>query len=236
MSIGTCCTSPGVGSHVTHSQTHPSSHGSSHPSTTHPSTTQTHPSSCPSQTQGQPQTPTTLIAACDERRRFVVPQNSYGGDEEGQRSQEGGTNEGRMIEGQRNSKTRTPVSPADTRGRGGFGYGDEFPSPASPFTAASRWVSLYGGSYRDPGMDRAEYRYPQTVQSASTSTPSRIEFGPPHLSALSSSHRAADTAFCDKCLHVLRNGLPMEKTNAVSPTSHADASARCTRFAHAWYI
>ena len=61
-----------------------------------------------------------------------------------------------------------------------------------------------GGSHRDAGMKRAEYWHPQPVQSASMSTPSRIESGPP-------SSRPpivlTDATFCDKCLHVLHNDL-----------------------------
>ena len=168
MSIGA---SPGYGV-GSHSQTHPSSHGSS--------TT-----SYPSQTQAQPQIPTTLVAAYahDERRRSAVPQNLYfytlacspveerdaclpvdgqeGQGEEGQRSQqEGSVN---ATEGQRNSKTRLRYhQPSSAQGRHGVGYGDEYPSAASAFTAASRGVSYGGG-------DAAGYRYPQAVQSASTS-------------------------------------------------------------------
>ena len=174
MSIGA---SPGYGV-GSHSQTHPSSHGSS--------TT-----SYPSQTQAQPQIPTTLVAAYahDERRRSAVPQNLYfytlacspleerdvclpvdgqeGQGEEGQRSQqEGSVN---VMEGQRNSKTRLRYhQPSSAQGRHGVGYGDEYPSAASAFTAASRGVS-YGDGNGAKGVGRAGYRYPQAVQSASTS-------------------------------------------------------------------
>lgn len=61
------------------------------------------------------------------------------GREEGQRS-EGSANEGRVIEGQRNSKTQLRYQPA-TRGRlDTGGYGDKFTSVASGFTAAPRGV------------------------------------------------------------------------------------------------
>lgn len=73
----------------------------------------------------------------------------------------GSVNEGRVIEGQRNLKTRLRPT---TRGRDGIGSGDKFPFAASAFAAASRGVSY--------GMGNAlcvEHRYPQVMQSASTS-------------------------------------------------------------------
>ena len=58
------------------------------------------------------------------------------GGEGGQRSQEGSANEGRANEGQRNSKTRFRYLQPATRERRGIGYGDDFSSAVSAFTAA----------------------------------------------------------------------------------------------------
>lgn len=146
----------------------------------HSSSSTQPPHSYPSQTQ----IPTTLIAAYahdEQRRSAAVPQNLYfytlacspveerevclpldGGEAE---------QEGRVT---RNSKTRLryhqpqPSSSSTAGGRhAGVGYGDEYPSAASAFTAASR---DRGVSYGDVRMGAgAGYRFPQAVQSASTS-------------------------------------------------------------------
>ena len=68
-----------------------------------------------------------------------------------------------------------------------------------------------GGSPRDEGINRAEYRYPQAVQSASMSTAPPPSSRPPIV--------LIDTAFCDKCLHVLRNDLPFGANLACSMQS-----------------
>ena len=67
-----------------------------------------------------------------------------------------------------------------------------------------------GGSPRDEETKRAEYRYPQAVQSASMSMAPPSSRPPIVL---------IDTAFCDKCLHVLRNDLPLGANLACSMQS-----------------
>ena len=108
-----------------------------------------------------------------------------GGSVEGVGARRGAQMRGEQLKLRGTQRSDFDIPSPLTRGRPGLGMGMSslllLVRSLLPLVGFSMEMGTLcmGGSPRDQEMNRAEYRHPQAVQSASMSTPFRIESGPP---------------------------------------------------------